>query len=134
MFSKKELQLVYGLAVVLLIVGVISFAAFSAQTPTREPVRMMFQVAAGNVLFDHKPTPRWKVTGCPAETVIIRWPRTNTMMRSPAANATIRKKAMKTFPNAVTRFISNAEIATPVSGKDHSRRTVQVATSGRLPD
>ncbi len=54
MFSKKELQLVYGLAVVLLIVGVISFAAFSAQTPTREPVRMMFQVAAGNVLFDHK--------------------------------------------------------------------------------
>jgi len=54
MFSKKELQLVYGLAVVLLIVGALSYAAFSAQRPTRQPVRMMFQVAAGNVLFDHK--------------------------------------------------------------------------------
>lgn len=54
MFSKKELQLVYGLAVVLLIAGIISYAAaFSAQPP-REPVRMRFQVAAGNVLFDHK--------------------------------------------------------------------------------
>ena len=54
MFSKKELQLVYGLAVIFLIVGVISYAAFSAQPPTREPIRMMFPVAAGNVLFDHK--------------------------------------------------------------------------------
>ena len=54
MFSKKELQLVYGLAVIFLIVGVISYAAFSAKPPTREPIRLMFPVAAGNVLFDHK--------------------------------------------------------------------------------
>lgn len=54
MFSKKELKLIYGSAVVLLIVGVISYAAFSAKTPSREPVRLMFEVAAGNVIFDHK--------------------------------------------------------------------------------
>jgi hypothetical protein len=54
MFSKKELQLVYGLAVIFLIVGVISYAAFSAKPPSREPLRLMFSVAAGNVLFDHK--------------------------------------------------------------------------------
>ena len=54
MFSKKELQMVYGLAVIFLIVGAVSYAAFSATPPGREPIRLMFSVAAGNVLFDHK--------------------------------------------------------------------------------
>jgi len=53
MFSKKELQLVCGVGVILLVVGVISYSAFSAKPP-REPVRIMFEVGAGNVLFDHK--------------------------------------------------------------------------------
>jgi len=53
MVSKKELQMAYGLAIALFIVGVISYAAFPAKTPDR-PVRIMFQSIAGNVLFDHK--------------------------------------------------------------------------------
>jgi len=50
MDSKKELRIAYGLAVILLIVGVISYAAFSAKVP-EEPIRLMFQTAAGKVLF-----------------------------------------------------------------------------------
>ena len=53
MFSKKELMLAYGLAVCLLVVGAISYAAFPLKAP-EEPLRMMFNVAAGNVLFNHK--------------------------------------------------------------------------------
>jgi len=53
MASNKELRMAYGLAVVLFIVGVISYAAFPAKTPER-PVRLMFHSIAGNVLFDHK--------------------------------------------------------------------------------
>jgi hypothetical protein len=55
MSSKKELQLAYGLACVLLVVGIVSYAytAFSAKPPD-EPVRIMYKSAAGKVLFDHK--------------------------------------------------------------------------------
>jgi len=53
MVSKKELQTAYGLAIVLFIVGVVSYAAFPAKTP-EQPVRLMFHSIAGNVLFDHK--------------------------------------------------------------------------------
>lgn len=53
MSSKKELQLAYGMAIALLIVGVISYAAFSAKPPDT-PVRLLYQNAAGKVLFDHK--------------------------------------------------------------------------------
>lgn len=55
MTSKKELQLAYGLAIVLFVVGVVSYAytAFSAKPPD-EPVRIMFKSVAGKVLFSHK--------------------------------------------------------------------------------
>ena len=53
MFSKKELKLAYGVAVCLLVIGAISYAAFPLQAP-EEPLRLMFNVAAGNVLFNHK--------------------------------------------------------------------------------
>ena len=53
MVSKKALQIAYGLAIVLFIVGAVGYAAFPAKTPER-PVRLMFQSIAGNVLFDHK--------------------------------------------------------------------------------
>ena len=53
MFSKLELKLAYGLAVWFLFVGVVCYAAFPAKTPN-EPVRLMFDVTAGKVLFDHK--------------------------------------------------------------------------------
>ncbi len=53
MTPQKELKLAYGLAIVLLIVGVLSFAAFPAKTPD-EPIRIMYKSVAGKVLFDHK--------------------------------------------------------------------------------
>lgn len=53
MTSNKERQLAYGIATVLLIVGVLSYTALSAKGPA-EPVRLMFQNKGGNVLFDHQ--------------------------------------------------------------------------------
>jgi len=53
MISNKELQIAYGLAIILLVVGVLSYAAFPAKSPD-QPVRLMFKCVAGKVLFDHK--------------------------------------------------------------------------------
>ncbi|MBN1930979.1 MAG: cytochrome c3 family protein [Desulfobacterales bacterium] len=53
MTSKKELQVAYGLAIIFLVVGILSYAAFPAKAPD-QPVRLMFEGVAGNVLFDHK--------------------------------------------------------------------------------
>ena len=55
MTSKKELQLAYGLAIVLLVVGVASYA-FTALSPKvlDEPVRIMYSSVAGDVLYGHK--------------------------------------------------------------------------------
>jgi hypothetical protein len=53
MFSKKELKLAYGVAACLLVIGVISYAAFPLKAP-EEPLRIMYTLAAGNVLFNHK--------------------------------------------------------------------------------
>ena len=53
MFSKTQLKLAYGLAIYLLFVGVLCYAAFPPKIPD-EPVRLMFDVTAGKVLFDHK--------------------------------------------------------------------------------
>jgi len=55
MSSNRELRLAYGMAIVLFVVGVVSYAytAFSAMPPD-EPVRIMFNSVAGKVLFSHK--------------------------------------------------------------------------------
>ena len=53
MAFKKEQQFAYILAAVLLIVGVVSYAAFPQKTPDR-PLRIMFQAVNGKVLFDHQ--------------------------------------------------------------------------------
>jgi len=55
MTPKKELRLAYALAIILFVVGVLSYAisAFSAKTPD-SPIRLMFKGVAGKVLFDHK--------------------------------------------------------------------------------
>jgi Zn finger protein HypA/HybF involved in hydrogenase expression len=53
MAPKKELKLAYGLAIVLTVVGVLSFAGYSAKVPD-QPLRMMYQTNAGKVLFDHQ--------------------------------------------------------------------------------
>ena len=53
MFSKKELKLAYGVAVCLLLIGAICYASFPLKAP-EEPLRLMYTVAAGNVLFNHK--------------------------------------------------------------------------------
>ena len=53
MTPQKELQLVYGLAIILLFVGALSYAAFPAKSP-EQPVRLMFKCVAGKILFGHK--------------------------------------------------------------------------------
>ena len=53
MFTKKELRMAYALAGCLLVVGVASYAAFTPEAP-EQPLRLMFKVTAGKVLFDHK--------------------------------------------------------------------------------
>lgn len=53
MTPKKELQVATWLAAILLVVSVICYAAAPVKAPD-EPVRTMFKVVAGNVLFDHE--------------------------------------------------------------------------------
>ncbi len=52
MSDKFELKFAYAIAVVCLVVGVICYGAFSAEKP-ETPVRIMFQAAGQDVLFDH---------------------------------------------------------------------------------
>jgi len=53
MASVKEQQLAYRVAVILLVVGVLCYAAFPAKAP-EPPARVMLKNMAGKVLFDHK--------------------------------------------------------------------------------
>ena len=52
MISKQKMKLVYGLVIYFLVVGVLCYAAFPV-SPPEEPMRIMYKVTAGNVLFDH---------------------------------------------------------------------------------
>jgi hypothetical protein len=52
MTSKKQLFFAYGLAIHLLLVGIVCYAAFPQKTPS-PPLRSMFHTLAGKVLFDH---------------------------------------------------------------------------------
>ncbi len=53
MTPKKELKLAYALAIVLLLIGAICYAAFPVKQPDN-PIRKMFKTNAGKVLFTHK--------------------------------------------------------------------------------
>jgi hypothetical protein len=53
MTQKQEFKLAYALAGILLVVGIFSYAAYSAEPPDT-PLRVMYQTVAGKVLFDHK--------------------------------------------------------------------------------
>jgi hypothetical protein len=53
MVSKKKLKIVYGIIIYLLLVGVLCYAAFPVKTPD-PPIRLMYKVTAGKVLFDHQ--------------------------------------------------------------------------------
>jgi len=53
MSLKNELKLVYGLAIVCLVVGVFCYSSLPAKSP-EPPVRLMFKTVGGNVLFDHQ--------------------------------------------------------------------------------
>ncbi len=50
---KKERTIAYCLAAVMLVVGVVCYAAFPPKNPD-EPIRIMLKSTGGNVLFDHK--------------------------------------------------------------------------------
>ena len=53
MISKKKLKIVYGIIIYLMFVGVLCYAAFPV-VPPEEPIRLVYKVTAGKVLFDHK--------------------------------------------------------------------------------
>ncbi|MFH1980787.1 MAG: cytochrome c3 family protein [Pseudomonadota bacterium] len=53
MTSNTHLQIAYRLAIVLLVIGVLSYAAFPAKGPDT-PVRLVYKTMAGKVYFDHK--------------------------------------------------------------------------------
>ncbi len=53
MTSKKQRMVMYGITCLLLLVAIVSYAAFPVQEP-EEPLRIMYQTNAGRVLFDHK--------------------------------------------------------------------------------
>jgi hypothetical protein len=53
MTSNMHRKIMYGVAAMLLVVAVISYAAFPL-TPPEEPLRIVYQSAAGSVLFDHQ--------------------------------------------------------------------------------
>jgi hypothetical protein len=52
MFSRKELNWVYAVTVILLVLAVGSYAAFPDRSP-KLPLRIAFQNVAGKVVFDH---------------------------------------------------------------------------------
>ena len=52
MFSRKELKRVYSVTVCLLLLAVVSYAAFPVKPPKR-PLRVAFENVAGQVMFDH---------------------------------------------------------------------------------
>lgn len=53
MTSKKHRLIIYGVAIQLLLVAIVCYAAFPVPTP-EEPIRIMYQTNAGKVLFDHQ--------------------------------------------------------------------------------
>lgn len=53
MEAKREKNIAYLLTIILLVVGVVSYAAYPNRAP-EQPVRIMFKNTAGNVLYDMK--------------------------------------------------------------------------------
>jgi len=52
MTSKKHRLITYGVAVHLLLIAIVCYAAFPVKKPD-QPIRLMYQTNAGKVLFDH---------------------------------------------------------------------------------
>lgn len=46
-------MIMYGVAIHLLLIAIVCYAAFPAKTP-QEPIRLMYHTNAGKVLFDHQ--------------------------------------------------------------------------------
>lgn len=53
MTFQKHRSIVYGVAVPLLFIAIVCYAAFPVEAP-QEPIRLMYQTKAGKVLFDHQ--------------------------------------------------------------------------------
>ena len=49
---KTERVIAYVMVVVFLVIGLVGYAGYPAKSPD-EPVRIMFESTAGNILFDH---------------------------------------------------------------------------------
>ena len=109
MTSKKELLPALSLTLVLLVVGVISYAAFPAKSPD-QPVRLMFKGVAGKVLFTHKCIHLNPVMMLPAATAIIISKKVNPTLK-PAVNVMRPSRRMKTSPQEPMPSIPNVSAA-----------------------
>ena len=53
MTSKKHRMIAYAVAVQLLLIAIVCYAAFPVKAP-EQPIRLMYHTNAGKVLFDHQ--------------------------------------------------------------------------------
>jgi hypothetical protein len=53
MTSKKHRMIAYAVAIQLLLIAIVCYAAFPVEAPER-PIRLMYQTIAGRVLFNHQ--------------------------------------------------------------------------------
>jgi hypothetical protein len=53
MTSKKHRMIMYGVAIHLLLIAIVCYAAFPVKAP-QEPIRVVYHTNAGKVLFDHQ--------------------------------------------------------------------------------
>jgi hypothetical protein len=121
MFTKKELRMAYALAVCLLVVGVASYAAFTPEAP-EQPLRLMFKVTAGKVLFDHKThTSEFgyglSCVDCHHELEV--------KMPNPALSVMIQMKAMKRFRSEGMPFTCSVPAVTRNMNPDRLNKNVQ---------
>jgi hypothetical protein len=103
MFTKKELKFAYVLAACLLVVGAVSYAAYTEEEPV-EPRRRHLDM------------------GYPAGIAIIRCRKMNTQMPSPAANVMSWMRAMRKYPSVRMRFTSSVPDAMRTSIPAHVRK------------
>ncbi len=53
MISKKHRMIMYGVAIPLIFIAIVTYVAFPAEPP-EQPIRRMYYTNAGRVLFDHQ--------------------------------------------------------------------------------
>ncbi len=123
MFSKFELKLAYGLAIWLLLVGVICYAAFPPETPD-QPIRLLYTPAAGKVLFDHQTHQSVNGYGISCGDCHHTLAEDEYDQAQSCTECHDPMKVMKKSPSALMRFTSSAPAATKILAPVRLKKTV----------